>query len=197
MINAKPQPEEEVQDPYAGLSAGDIIDRGVLDSHSFVLTGLIDSETVASAIKWIIFENNKPDTNTLTLFINSTGGYLDDAFGLIDMMQHSKHAIRTVGIGQVMSAAFLIFTSGTRGMRYISKNANIMSHQYSDSVDGKHHDIKAYMKVAENTNVRMIELLKSCTGLDTATIKRKLLPPTDVWLTPTELIGLNVADHLL
>jgi hypothetical protein len=43
----------------------------------------------------------------------------------------------------------------------------------------------------------MVQLLKDSTGLDTATIKRKLLPPSDVWLTPQELIDLNVADHIL
>jgi ATP-dependent Clp endopeptidase proteolytic subunit ClpP len=196
MLNVK-QNVEEVIDPYAGLGASDVIDRGILDSNSYVLSGVIDSESIDSVVRWLIFENNKPTQHMLTLYVNSTGGYLDDAFCLIDMMRHTKHSIRTVGMGHVMSAAFLIFSSGTRGFRFIGKNANIMSHQFSDAIDGKHHDIKAYMKCAEYTNKRMVDLLKDNTGLDTATIKRKLLPPSDVWLTPEELIELNVADHIL
>lgn len=196
MLNIKNQIEEPV-DPYAGLGAADVIDRGLLDSNSYVLSGMIDGETVESAIRWLIYENNKPGARTLTLYINSSGGYLDDAFALIDMMRHTKHQIRVVGMGNVMSAAFLIFSSGTRGMRFMGKHANIMSHQFSDCVDGKHHDIKAYMKSAEYTNVRMVNLLKENTGLDSTTIKRKLLPPTDVWLTPQEAVDLGVADHIL
>lgn len=196
MLNIKQSVEEPV-DPYAGLGAADVIDRGILDSNSHVLSGLMDSECIEAAIRWLIYENNKLGQHTLTLYINSMGGYLDDAFGLIDMMRHTKHNIRTVGVGNIMSAAFLVFSSGTKGMRFVGKNANIMSHQYSDCVDGKHHDLKAYMKVAEHTNQRMINLLKDNTGLDAATIKRKLLPPSDVWLTPQELLELGVADHVL
>jgi ATP-dependent Clp endopeptidase proteolytic subunit ClpP len=196
MLNVKRQLEEAV-DQYAGLGAFDVIDRGLLDSNAYFLNGNINDDSIDYAIKWIIYENSKPTQHTLTLYINSTGGYLDDAFALIDVMKSSKHYIRTVGIGNIMSSAFLIFAAGTKGFRIIGKNTNIMSHQYSDIVDGKHHDIKAYMKTAEFTNNRMVQLLKDSTGLDTATIKRKLLPPSDVWLTPEELIDLNVADHIL
>ena len=196
MLNVKQQVEDPV-DPYAGLGASDVIDRGLLDSNSYILSGEIDSDSIDAALKWLVFENNKQDKHILTLYINSTGGYIDDAFGLIDMMRHTKHPIRTVGIGSVMSSAFLIFAAGTPGMRIIGKNASPMCHQYSDSIDGKHHDIKAYMKVAEHTNKRMLEFLKECTGLDAGTIKRKLLSPSDTWLTADELIALNVADHIL
>lgn len=196
MLNIK-QDIEEQADPYAGLGAADVIDRGILDSNSYVLSGMIDSDSVGAAIRWLIFENNKPNHHMLTMYVNSMGGYLDDAFCLIDMMRYTKHNIRTVGVGNVMSAAFLIFSSGTKGLRFIGKNANTMSHQFSDCVDGKHHDIKSYMKSAEYTNQRMINLLRDNTGLDASTIRRKLLPPSDVWLTPDELIELKVADHVL
>jgi ATP-dependent Clp endopeptidase proteolytic subunit ClpP len=196
LLNGKRQLEEAL-DPYAGLSAFDVIDRGLLDTHAYFLNGSINDDSIDYVIKWIIYENSKPSQHTLTLYINSTGGYLDDAFALIDVMKSSKHCIRTVGIGSVMSSAFLIFAAGTKGFRMIGKNTNIMSHQYSDVVDGKHHDIKAYMKTAEFTNNRMVQLLRDSTGLDTTTIKRRLLPPSDVWLTAEELIDLNVADHIL
>jgi ATP-dependent Clp endopeptidase proteolytic subunit ClpP len=196
MLNVKQRIEETI-DPYAGLGAYDVIDRGLLDANAYFLNGSIDTASMDYAIKWLIYENSKAEKHTLTLYINSTGGFLDDAFALIDIMKSSKHYIRTVGIGNVMSSAFLIFAAGTKGFRIIGKNTNVMSHQYYDVVDGKHHDIKAYMKTAETTNNRMVQLLKDSTELDTATIKRKLLPPSDVWLTPQELIDLGVADHIL
>lgn len=196
MLNVRRQLEESV-DPYAGLGAFDVIDRGLLDSNSYFLNGPINPESVDYAIKWLIYENSKPTQHTLTLYINSCGGYLDDAFALIDMMKSSKHYIRTVGIGNIMSSAFLIFAAGTKGFRIVGKNTNAMSHQYSDGIDGKHHDIKAYMKSAEATNARMVEFLKESTGLSANIIRRRLLPPSDVWLNAQELIDLNIADHIL
>jgi ATP-dependent protease ClpP protease subunit len=67
-------------------------------------------------------------------------------FALIDVMKTSYHNISTVGIGAVMSAGFMIFASGTKGYRWIGKNAGIMNHQHSDNMDAKMHDMKAQMK---------------------------------------------------
>jgi len=46
-------------------------------------------------------------------------------------------------------------------------------------------------------NNRMVELIKECTDLPTRTIKTKLLPPSDVWLTVDEAVELGIADHIL
>ena len=189
--------KEIIQKPE-GLGADDVIGLGLLDSHTYLINGEIDEEMIEGAIRWLIYENLSDDEKTLTLYINSTGGSLNDAFALIDMMKHSKHYIRTIGVGSVMSSAFLIFAAGSEGHRYIGKNASILSHQFSDELDNlKHHDIKSFAKEAEYTNERMVRLLKECSGLDTTTVKRKLLPPSDVWLKAEELVELGIADYIL
>lgn len=189
--------KELIQRPE-GLGSEDVINLGLLDNHTFLICGEIDEEKIEGAIRWLIYENTSDVEKTLTLYINSTGGNLNDALALIDMMKNSKHYIRTIGIGNVMSSAFLIFAAGSQGLRYIAKNASILSHQYSDEIgEVKHHDIKSFAKEAEYTNNRMVRLLKECSGLDTTTIKRKLLPPSDVWLTAEELLDLGIADHIL
>lgn len=197
MINVKRTTPQEEANPYEGLGAADVIDRGLLDTDTHVIAGEIDSESIALAMRWMIYENTSPIQKTLTLYINSVGGDLFYGLGLIDLMRSSKHVIRTVGVGNVMSTAFLIFCSGTKGFRYIGANASILSHQYSDSIEGKHHDIKSYMKSAEQTNESMAKLLQECTGLDARAVRSRLLPHSDVWLTPKELIQLGGADHLL
>lgn len=183
---------------HEGLGAGDIIGLGLLKNHTFVINGEINEEIIGEAIRWLIYENASDEEKELTIYVNSEGGSVNDAFALIDMMRHSKHTINTVGLGSVMSSAFLIFAAGTRGYRYISKNASILSHQFSDELSQtKHHDIKSFSKECDNTNERMVNLLKTCTDLNGSTIKRKLLPASDVWLTAEELVELGIADHIL
>ncbi len=181
------------------VSALEKIGLGLLNSHVHFLTGEIEEENIENAIKWIVYENlicgNSP--KTLTMYINSSGGNLNDSLGLIDIMRTSQCPIRTIGIGSICSAAFMIFSSGTKGERYIANNTSIMCHQYTDGMEGKHHDIKSRFKEVELTNTRMIEILKENTGLETRTIKSKLLCPTDVWLTAEELIELGIADSFL
>lgn len=176
----------------------DTIDIALLNNHIHMMTGVIDDFTVESAIRWIIYENlDMTEGKTLNLYINSTGGNLCDALALIDVMKNSKHKIRTIGLGSVMSAAFLIFAAGTKGERYISKNASILSHQFSEGVEGKFHDIQAQIKESENMNNRMVNVLQECSDLSVKTIKTKLLPPSNVWLSVEEIVKLGIADHIL
>lgn len=180
------------------FNASDRIDIKLLENSIHFLTGEITEDNINECIKWIVFENlEKVKQKTLTLYVNSTGGDLYQAFALIDVMNSSNHPIRTIGVGSIMSAAFLIFAAGTQGERYIAANTGIMCHQFSDSQEGKYHDIKAQAKENELCNGRMVEILKAATGLPTAKVKAKLLPASDVYMTAQELLDYNVADRLL
>jgi ATP-dependent Clp protease protease subunit len=181
------------------IDAEDIINLGLLKEHTHMITGDINDETVDKAIRWLLYENM--DTSNadkmLTLYINSTGGSLTDAFALIDIMRRSKFVVQTIAIGNVMSSAFLVFSAGDKGHRYVSKNTSGMCHQFSDSMDSKYHDIKSAMKESESLNERMIGVLVETTGLPRAKVRTKLLGPSDIYLSAEEMVEFGVADHIL
>lgn len=171
------------------------VDTILLDNHIHFLVDEISSENVNEAIKWITYENLNKKPKTLTLYINSEGGDLYQAFALIDVMNQSCHSIKTVGLGTIMSAAFLIFASGTKGMRYIAPNTGIMCHQFSSETEFKYHDIKAQMIENEYCNDRMLKILMEATGKTKKFVEQNLLPPSDVYLTAQDAIDYGVADH--
>jgi ATP-dependent Clp protease protease subunit len=180
------------------LPAEDKIQLKFLENHTHFLVGDIDEENVKKAIQWIAYENMiEEDGKILTLYINSFGGSLYDAFALIDVMNASKYPVSTVAIGSIFSAAFLIFISGAKNHRIISKNAGIMCHQFSDYTEGKFHDLKSQAKANDICNQRMVDILREASGLSDRIIKSKLLGPTDVWLTPEELVKLKIADRII
>lgn len=179
------------------FSASDRIDVKLLENHTHFLVGEIDENNVNECIKWITYESFDTKEKTITLYINSTGGDLYQAFALIDVMHNSHHPIRVIGIGAVMSAAFLIFASGTKGERFAAPNTSFMCHQFSAGVEAKYHDIKAEMKENESLNTKMVQILKEATGLAPSKIKSKLLPASDVYLTADEVVELGVADYVL
>ena len=169
------------------------------DAGVYFLIGEIDEENINECVKWIAYENINPQPDRmLTLYVNSQGGDLYEAFGLIDMMRNSQIPIRTIGYGSVMSAGFLIVTAGAPGERYVTKNCGIMCHQMSILEEaGKYHDIKATRKETDRLNKAMYDLLKETTGLDGRIIKTRLLPAHDVYMTAEEMIEFGAADQLL
>jgi ATP-dependent Clp protease protease subunit len=190
--------KEQILKKIDEFNAADRIGVKLLENSVFVLSGEITEENINECVKWIIFENLDSKEKILTLYVNSTGGDLYQAFALIDIMQSSKHSVRTIGIGSVMSAAFLIFTSGTKGERYIAANTGIMCHQFAGGGgDAKFHDLKAEMKENELLNQKMVNILKEATGLTPSRIKSKLLPASDVYMTAQEALDLGIADQLL
>lgn len=196
MISNSESKGANVSKKFDDFNADDRIAVKLLENSVYYLFGEIDDDNIADCIRWILYENTEVREKILTLYINSTGGDLYNAFALIDVMRNSHHPVRTIAVGSAMSAAFLIFAAGHKGERYASKNTSFMCHQYSDSLSGKHHDLRATMRDGELCNQKMVDLLKDATGLTATKIKSKLLPASDVYLTAEECIELGVADHL-
>jgi ATP-dependent Clp protease protease subunit len=175
------------------------IQNRFLINHTNFLTGEISEENIRKISQWLVYENldTTKTKKILTLYINSPGGDLYEAFSLIDLMHRSAYPIRTIGYGSILSAAFLIFACGTKKHRYISENCSIMCHQFSQSSEGKYHDIQAAMKENDYCNERMLKILRTATGLSPRFIKSKFLPESDVWFRSKELVEYKIADHIL
>jgi len=165
-------------------------------SHSFFpLMEDINLNVCKQAVEWIFeanFAEDRPEM--LNLLITSPGGDLTAAFALIDVMRGSAIPVRTIGLGQVSSAGLLIFTAGTKGMRVLTPNTSILSHQYSWGAFGKEHELFATVKEFDLTTKRMIAHYKKCTGMAEEKIRETLLPPQDIWLSAAEAKVLGLCD---
>lgn len=170
-------------------------DEITFDDHNHFLTGEINGESVEKAIRWIIMgaENPSPE-HPMKLYINSEGGSLIDAFALMDVMRTSPVPIATVGMGNLMSSAFMIFAAGTKGQRAIAKNTSIMIHQFASDYTGKYHDMRSYADEIDRINYRMVAELARTGALNESEVSTKLLRPSDVWLSAEQLVNLGIAD---
>jgi ATP-dependent Clp protease protease subunit len=109
-------------------------------------------------------------------------------------MKGSHIPIRTIGLGQIASAGLLMFIAGEKGRRILTPNTSILSHQYTWGAFGKEHELFAQVKEFDLTTKRLITHYKKCTGLDENTIRDKLLPPQDIWLSAPEAKKLGLCD---
>jgi ATP-dependent Clp protease protease subunit len=170
-----------------------------LHAHGmFVLMSPVENDNIKPVIEWIMHENfvNKKRRKELILTICSEGGDLAAAFALIDVMRSSTIPISTVGLGQISSAGLLIFLAGSPGLRVLTPNTSILSHQFSWYNEGKAHELFATMREFELTQARMIAHYELCTGLGREEIRNNLLPPQDVWLSASEALALGICDDI-
>jgi ATP-dependent Clp protease, protease subunit len=179
----------KVQEPQKNTT---LDDRGV-----YLFFEDFNSISARALVHWILSKNFNPGSlDHLTLVINSPGGSLQDAFAIIDVMNGSKLPVHTVGIGEICSAGFATFINGAKGHRILTPNTTIMSHQFSWGARGKEHDLISVQKEFGLVGQRMIKHYKKCTGLSEKVIREKLLPESDVWLSATEALKLNICDYV-
>ena len=137
-----------------------------------LLMSEISTETTAPTVEWILKNSMLEDPfSILTLYINSPGGEIAAAFGLIDVMKGSPTPIRTIGIGEVCSAGLLIFIAGEKGERILTPNTSILSHQFNWGFWGKEHELQASQRGVELTSEMILTHYKKCTGLTQKKIK--------------------------
>lgn len=154
------------------------------------------NESCAEAIQWIIESNLTPEPSyeRLTLIINSNGGELDACWALVDTMQGSTLPVDTIGIGCVASCGVITLMAGNH--RIATPNTSILSHQFSAGAYDKQHELMSSVAMWENVNKQIVAHYKACTGLAIKTIKEKLLPPSDVWLTPQQAKKYHLIDEI-
>jgi ATP-dependent Clp protease protease subunit len=168
-------------------------------TNIFCLYGEITDDIAQEITEWILFNNyqvaeERPEE--LTLIVNSTGGLLSAAWVIIDFMIGSDIPVKTIGVGEIASAGLLIVMSGEVGMRILSENASIMSHQFSGGSTDKYHELISIQREYENTQKRLIKHISKCTGLNKRQIENKLMPHSDIYLTAKEAIKLGLADKV-
>ena len=181
-------------DEEAGVPL-DAISLNTLGAH--LLFGEINTASVYPAINFIIKSNYIFNAETtLTMLVNSPGGSVSDGFALIDVMGTSRVDIATVGIGQVASMGVLIVSAGTKGKRVITKNTEIMAHQFSTMVYGKYHELVASQKYHEKLEKTFIKHFLRHTKMSEKQIKDIMFSPTDRWLTPKEAKKYGICDEV-
>jgi ATP-dependent Clp protease protease subunit len=161
------------------------------------LTEEIDSD-VASVVSSLLFllDREDKDEEPIQLWINSPGGNVNDFFAIYDMMQLVKSPIKTICIGSASSAAAVLLSAGSPGLRYITPNAHVMIHQIQvDGVGGTGTEVEIEAREVKKIKNKLNEILARHTGHTTAKIKRDC--EHDKYLDAKAAVEYGIADHIL
>ena len=180
-------------DTFNEIDYGLNIDDSVIYMHGDIMLGSLFD--FVSKVRIIL--KNRPFENAsdpINLLINSNGGDVYEALGIIDYIESLSVPVNIIARGRAMSAAAMILACGT-GKRIASKLTTIMLHEASAEIFGKSADIKAnadhidglendfYTMMADKTNQTEDFWRKSC---------RK-----DFYISATRAKELGVIDEVI
>jgi len=133
------------------------------------------------------------------LYINSDGGYVSDAFALVDIMNASECDVNTIIVGRAASAACLIASNGSPGKRFAGTNAEFMYHQlYTDITEAKHSDLPYYEKEIKRMQTKMNKVFAKNTGRNDQEIKKMFFRThLDQWMNANGAKKFGIVDHFL
>ena len=142
-----------------------------------------------------VLEEGKP----IDMYISTYGGSADDMAALVDIMNMVKKdcAIRTIGLGKVMSAGVLILASGTKGERTIGKNCRVMIHSVIAGNAGALHNLENELAEVKKMQEVYLDSLVEVTNLTKKQLKSFMRRKTNVYLTAEEAIKYGIADKIL
>jgi ATP-dependent Clp protease protease subunit len=189
----------ETDIPVKWKEATTQMDYGIdIKTSSVILFGEIMEGTlydITSRIRGIINMRDEEHKNdAINLLINSDGGSVYEALGIIDFMQSLDIKVNTIVRGRAMSAAALILCAGT-GLRAASKNSTIMFHEISSDIYGKSSDMKANVQHMEKLEETLLDIIE--TNSNKSKEYWKGVTIKDYYITPTEALNLGVIDTII
>jgi len=188
---------EEIEFPFFPGMFGQTDQKSLEEQGIIQINGVISKDTLAKAQSklWALHFDEKY-TDNVQVLINSPGGYLDATWAFIDTMSAVKMHIRTVALGEIASAATMIFVAGDE--RVMAPNSLAMIHHFSSGNHGNYRDLVASRKMEDIEFEKMADhFLRNSKYKTREEIIEKVLLDQDNWLTPKEMKSHGLCDEVL
>ena len=133
------------------------------------------------------------------LLISTGGGTVYDMFGIIDIMNIVKRRrdVATLGTGKVFSAGVPLLASGTKGKRFVTRNARIMMHRCSTASMGTTADMKSSHDEMRLMEDQMLQVIAENSKLSVGEIHNMFSRNTDEYFSAQEAIEMGLADEII
>lgn len=180
-----------------------MLEQSVYDMFSLESMGChlfwseVDADSSRAACEFIIKSNLLRQHDPITMLINSVGGECGEGFAVIDLMDTSRIPISTVGTGSIMSMGLLLVSAGTHGLRSLTKNTEIMAHQFSGYFSGKQHELIATQTAYTLLEAKFVKHFERHSTMSEKQIRDVLFSPSDRYLTPQECKSFGLVDRIV
>jgi len=183
-----------IEKTHNGERAYDIYSRLLKDRIIF-LGGQIEDTMANLIIAQLLFLQSEDSKKEISLYINSPGGSVTSTLAIVDTMKFIKPDVSTFCVGIAASGAALVLSAGTKGKRFILKNAEVMIHQPLGEAGGQATDIAITAKHILKTKENLNKMLAENTGQPLSKIENDA--ERDFFMTADEAKKYGIVDKIL
>lgn len=167
-----------------------------IGSRTVQIVGEITENTYIMVDSALTILEQDLSNEPITVRINSMGGSVYDALGIVGRIKSSKSVVNTEGFGAIMSAASLILAAGAH--RKLSKYATLMYHEPSiTSLEGTSTQVYHLAKNLMLEKQMWADTMASFTKKDSKFWASSGLLGKDLFLRPQECLELGVIDEVI
>lgn len=137
-------------------------------------TDYLDDNIASDMIATLLLKDHEDSDRKITIFINSHGGDIRNAFMLYDVITMIRAPVETICIGAAMDEALVLLAAGTPGMRLATPHAIIAATQLIHGFH-MHTDLpgaQAIFEQEKQDNQRLMEILSKTTKKTLAQVKK-------------------------
>ena len=173
------------------LTLGDLL----LENRIIFLQGEIYTGNANEVVMKLLYLQSENRRKEISFYINSPGGDVAATLAVYDTMQILSCPVATYCVGQAASGAAVLLAGGTKGKRYILRNARVMLHQPYGGVGGQVSDIE----IQANEILRYREVLNQILANHTSQPIERIAKDTDrdFFLGAEEAKKYGVVDEIL
>lgn len=131
----------------------------------------------------------------IKIYIDSYGGLVYQAYGLISVIEKSEVPVHTICTGAAMSCGFAILISGHK--RFCYEHGTPMYHQIGTGFNGKIQDLEEKFVSAKKLQKRWEELVVRKTKIKKEKLKKVRKSKFDWYMTATKAKKLGVIDKII
>lgn len=174
--------------------AYDIYSRLLKDRIIF-LGESIDEHSANLIVAQLLFLDSQDTKKDISIYINSPGGSVYDAFAIYDTINYIKSDVSTIAVGMAASAAAFLLSSGTKGKRFALPHSKVMIHQPSSGTKGKVTDMEIDLEDILKLKKQLEEIMAKNTGQKISKIHVDM--ERDYYMSADEAKAYGIVDSVI
>lgn len=167
----------------------------LLKDRIIFLGSEVNSYVANLIVAQMLFLQMSDGSKPIHFYINSPGGSVTAGLAIYDTMQFVQCPVATYCIGMAASMGAVLLAGGTKGMRYVLPNADVMIHQVSGGASGQASDVERQVEFMYRLQKRLMSILSYHTGKDVEQVKKDC--DRDYYMTAEEAKEYGLVDEVV